>query len=72
MFDLLGPLTTAGLALYACLASNLFSEANQWLPRIVDAIFAALTTIVSISLVVGLDSTIHFKLFDSKMMSSAE
>ena len=71
MFNLLGPLTTAALALYACLASNLFSEANQWLPRIVDAIFAALTTIVSISLVVGLDSMIQFKLFDGKMMSSA-
>lgn len=71
MQEVLGPLTTASLALYACLASNLFSEQNQWLPRVVDAIFAALTTVVSISLVVGLDGVIHFKLFDSKMMSSA-
>ena len=69
--NLIGPLTTIGLAAYAALDTALLTRANQWLPRVVDATLAAASVVVSISLVHAMDRNLPVRLFDSKMMSSA-
>lgn len=68
---ILGPLVFLALALYVTFLSNLLTAANQWLPRTVDAVMAAISVVAGIVLVVALDGLLPFKLYDPKMMTSA-
>lgn len=65
--DSLGPVLVAALALHAM---STFEKAT-WLPRIVDSLLAAVSVIGGITMLDRIDDDLPFRLFDSKMMSSA-
>jgi hypothetical protein len=70
---MLDPMTAVGLVVTAALAVYTISGmvGKGWLPMIVDAVLAAVSVVISIAHLTACDSYLPYKLFDSKMMSSA-
>ena len=71
LLAVVGPLVFVALALHTTFGSGLLRRSTQWLPTTVDASLAAISVIASILVLDQIDNVLPFKLFDSKMMSSA-
>jgi hypothetical protein len=71
LFTVLGPLVTFALALYATLSSRLLDRANMFTPRVVDAVFAAVSVVAGVAFIQALDRLLPFQLYNSKMLGSS-